>query len=97
MRLTKLMEKGKKYLTQEGKIVTVVRVFQETVECDDLVPAGSDELGSWEEHWVHRYNRLGDLGRVTGTAHDFSCPQNVICEYRESVIVQNLSNLHLLW
>lgn len=63
---------GQSYQTQGGATVTVIAVSDmegyETVQCDDR----ADEKGG------HRYNRPGDLGRCTGTAHDGSDPRNLI-------------------
>lgn len=73
----KRFELGKSYRTQGGNVVTVVKVNNEnrgyeTVQCDD--PINGDPEGG------HRYNRPGDLGRVTGTNHDGSDPRNLIPE-----------------
>jgi hypothetical protein len=66
-------ELGKSYQTQEGKTVTIVAVDDtpgyECVQGDDPIEEG----GGW------RYNRAGpDRGRVTGTAHDWSDPRDLI-------------------
>lgn len=67
-----LFEVGKTYLTQEGKSVKVIARHDMIRGYETVV----DETG------CHRYDRSTgnklDSGRVTGTAHDYSCPQNFI-------------------
>jgi hypothetical protein len=74
-------EAGKTYPTIGGRLVTVIAEKNEmrgyeTVEGSDI----SEETPPGEKsHGVHRYNRSGlDMGRTTGTAHDFSCPLNIL-------------------
>jgi Lar family restriction alleviation protein len=59
---------GGTYVTQEGKHVTMVRIHGIGTPYETL----EDEYG------VNRYSRrLADMGRVTGTAHDYSDPFNL--------------------
>jgi hypothetical protein len=59
---------GEEYFTQEGELVKVLdRTTTRGYEC--LVCSDGK----------HRYDRSDsdmDAGRVTGTNHDYSCPQN---------------------
>ncbi len=77
MRLGTRMEIGKTYRTAEGKRVVVVILH-------DGLPGyetAEDECG------ICRYNRTtsnSDLGRMTGTDHDFSDPRNVVAEWTEA-------------
>lgn len=61
-------EVGRQYETQEGQMVEVLdRTGDKGYEC--LVCSDN----------AHRYDRStsrADAGRVTGTPHDYSCPQN---------------------
>lgn len=97
---TKPFEKGKKYLTQEGKEVICIEVndhkYYESARFNDGDGNGltwSFTGGYYHRHtheWIPvvwrthttgwRYNRDSDRGRVTGSAHDFSDPRNVIPE-----------------
>jgi hypothetical protein len=59
---------GHTYRTQRGNLVTVIGRTRtpgyECLNCSDF---------------KYRYDRstyAGDAGRVTGTAHDYSCPDN---------------------
>lgn len=73
----KRFEVGKTYKTQGGQSVTIIAASgipgYETVQGDDPI--------NFEQPGGHRYNRpSSDLGRVTGTAHDWSDPRNLIPE-----------------
>lgn len=61
-------ERGKEYQTQAGEFVTVLgRTLDAGYEC--LICSDGK----------HRYDRSttsADAGRVTGTNHDYSCPDN---------------------
>lgn len=68
-----VLELGQTYATQEGGQVTIIDLTEtshfETVKGNDSL----DPLGG------HRYNRPGpDLGRVTGSPHDWSDPRNIV-------------------
>lgn len=68
-----VLELGQTYLTQDGAPVRVINVTEvpgyETVQGDDRE---ENELG-------HRYNRPGpDMGRATGSPHDWSDPRNLV-------------------
>lgn len=69
-------EVGKTYVTQEGKEVTVLERVGDCIRCSDTSENCPDG--------IHRYDRQPsdnerglDLGRVTGTDHDFSDPRNL--------------------
>lgn len=63
-----LPELGGTYATQDGNAVKMVGIANEGTHNETLV----DMAG------VHRYSRrLADMGRVTGTAHDYSHPGNL--------------------
>lgn len=67
--VTHKLKVGESYKTQDGKNVTITEARHTPgYEC----VLGDDDI------W--RYNREGDRGRVTGTAHDFSDPRNLIPE-----------------
>ena len=63
-----MFERGAQYETQAGELVTVIgRSTDPGYEC--LICSDGK----------HRYDRsttTSDAGRVTGTAHDYSCPDN---------------------
>ena len=68
LRNTFMFEVGKTYETQAGNMVTVLGrtdlIGYECLECSDN---------------IYRYDRSkdnSDAGRVTGTAHDYSCLDN---------------------
>lgn len=59
---------GGTYLTQGGNRVTMVKIHGIGTPYETL----EDEQG------VHRYSRrISDMGRATGTAHDYSDPLNI--------------------
>ena len=62
-----LYEVGKTYKTLDGKWITVLRSFKNTVLGDD---------------GKHRYNTGLDCGRVTGTPFDYSCGDNFERTYK---------------
>lgn len=82
---------GKTYLTKEGK---PVKIIAESVQpgVRGACVQGDDGVTRVEPHWKHkgiyeiiegnmlgwRYDREGDVGRVTGSPHDFSDPRNLI-------------------
>lgn len=82
---------GKTYLTKEGK---KVKIIAESIQpgVRGVCVQGDDGVTYVEEHWKHkgiyeivegntlgwRYDREGDEGRCTGSAHDFSEPRNLI-------------------
>ena len=53
---------GESYLTQNGRLVTIIADNVGTLSDAYRCVQGSD--GGW------RYDREGDVGRVTGSAHD---------------------------
>jgi hypothetical protein len=68
---------GRTYRTIAGDPVTIINLSilkgYECIQGDDISPITG--VGRW------RYNRVGnDLGRCTGSAHDFSSPNNLIPE-----------------
>jgi hypothetical protein len=82
---------GKTYLTQEGKRVKIIA--ESTVPgMRGACVQGDDGVTRVEEHWKHkgiyeiiegstagwRYDREGDVGRVTGSPHDFSDVRNLV-------------------
>jgi hypothetical protein len=61
---------GESYELQNGQFVKIVARHLQTAGYETI----EDEAG------VHRYDRSthdSDAGRVTGTAHDYSCPENI--------------------
>lgn len=64
---------GNHYRTQSGRLVRFVTVKQEGTPYETMM----DETG------CHRYTSR-DHGRVTGSAHDFSHPENVAPLYRHA-------------
>lgn len=76
----KPFELGKTYRTLGGNMVTIIAVKNdlpgyETVQGDDR---DRPESG-------HRYNRPGDLGRTTGTDHDWTDLRNLIPEPKDEI------------
>jgi hypothetical protein len=80
---------GKTYLTKEGKRVKIIaesrRRGYECVQGDDgvtrvdemICTPGVYEITEGSElGW--RYDRKGDVGRCTGSPHDFSDPDNLV-------------------
>lgn len=63
-----LFEIGKTYETQAGKLVTVINRRgsrgYECLKCSD------------NSYRYDRSDQSSDAGRVTGTNHDYSCPDN---------------------
>ncbi len=61
---------GKTYELQNGDRVKIVERFAKHRGYETVM----------DEHGCHRYDRSTDqedTGRVTGTAHDYSCPLNI--------------------
>ena len=61
---------GETYELQNGDRVKIVERFAEHRGYETVM----------DEHGCHRYDRSTrqeDTGRVTGTAHDYSCPLNI--------------------
>lgn len=81
-----MFEVGKTYKTQSGKNVTVVKRVEDYrgYEC---------VLGDDNKHRYDRSTSSVDAGRVTGTDHGYSCPDNFarddaefIQEYRSAAL-----------
>lgn len=73
-----LFEIGNTYRTQAGDDVTVLSRTAtrgyECLECSD------------GKYRYDRSDHSSDAGRVTGTAHDYSCPDNFVRADRPSII-----------
>ena len=57
---------GNTYQRMDGTFAKIIGVGNQTV---------------FDEDGCHYYNRSGDRGRVTGTAHDYSHPRNLVRLY----------------
>lgn len=68
------LELGRTYKTKGGDEVTMMVIHRQ----------GSSYETMSDQHGHHRYSsRKGDIGRVTGTAHDFSYHGNIDLDKQE--------------